>query len=96
MKKALVIILCMVLAVSMTACSAKPPKGIVTLRIGNSTTVCYLGTDAEAAAVGIAVNSGQLGSSGEKGVVVIAGTAYADNAAAGCGSFAVAYEITIP
>lgn len=71
-------------------------NGMVTLRIGDNTTTHYLGAAANSDTVGIGVNTLQLGSSGEKGFVVIAGTAYADNAVAGSGSFCISYEITIP
>lgn len=71
-------------------------SGMVAVRIGEDTTTYYLGSHTNRDAVGIGVNTMRLGSTGEKGVVVIAGTAYADNAAVGCGSFAVSYEITIP
>lgn len=71
-------------------------NGMVTVYIGNNTTTHYLGSTVSSDTVGIAVNTSQLGSSGEKGFVVIAGTAYADNAVTGCGSFGISYEITIP
>ena len=70
--------------------------GMVTVRVGDETTTHYLGSQTNGDTVGIGVNTMRLGSKGEKGVVVIAGTAYAGNAVAGCGSFAVSYEITIP
>ena len=70
--------------------------GMVTVRVGDETTTHYLGNQTNGDTVGIGVNTMRLGSKGEKGVVVIAGTAYAGNAVAGCGSFAVSYEITIP
>lgn len=71
-------------------------NGIVTVTIGSNTTTHYLGSTTNSESLGIAVNTQMLGSSGDKGVVVIAGTAYADNAVAGCGSFGISYEITIP
>lgn len=72
-------------------------SGMVTVTIEDNTTVHYLGREADSAsAIGIALNTARLGSSGDKGLVIISGTAYADNAAAGCGSFCVCYEITIP
>lgn len=71
-------------------------NGLVTVTVGENTTTHYLGSNASGASAGIAVNTARLGASGEKGFVVIAGTAYADNAPAGCGSFAISYEITIP
>lgn len=72
-------------------------SGMVTIRVGDDSAVHYLGTTADAApTLGIAVNTKQLGTPGEKGTVIVAGTACADNAAAGCGSFCVCYEITIP
>lgn len=71
-------------------------NGIVTLTVGSDTTIHYFSTIADTEAIGIAVNTKVLGSSGEKGFVVIAGTAYADNAVTGCGSFGISYEITIP
>jgi len=71
--------------------------GVVTVTIEGNTTTHYLGCTADkASAVGIALSSDRLGNSGEKGTVVIAGTAYADNAAAGSGSFCLCYEITLP
>ena len=71
-------------------------NGMVTITVGNDTSSFFLGFAADTEAVGLAVNTKMLGSSGEKGFVVIAGTAYADNAVAGCGSFVISYEITIP
>lgn len=71
-------------------------NGMVTIRIGEDITTHYLSSETNADVVGIAVNTMRLGTKGEKGLVVIAGTAYADNAAAGCGSFVASYEITIP
>lgn len=71
-------------------------NGMVTITVGDDTALFPLGTTAETGAVGLAVNTGMLGNSGEKGFVVIAGTAYANNSVAGCGSFAISYEITIP
>ena len=71
-------------------------NGMVTITVGDETSSFFLGTAAETEAVGLAVNSKMLGSSGDKGFVVIAGTAYADNAVVGCGSFGISYEITIP
>lgn len=71
-------------------------NGMVTITVGDDTVSIPLGTIADTDSVGLAVNTGMLGNSGEKGFVVIAGTAYANNAVAGCGSFAISYEITIP
>lgn len=71
-------------------------SGMVTVTVGSQTTTYYLGSTTSTEAVGIAVNTKVLGTSGEEGFVVIAGTAYADNAVAGCGSFGIAYDITIP
>lgn len=70
--------------------------GIVTVTVGEITTTHYLGSAQKGVSAGIAVNTARLGASGEKGFVSIAGTACADNAPAGCGSFAISYEITIP
>ncbi len=71
-------------------------SGMVTITVGDNTSSFFLGTEAATEAVGLAVNSKMLGSSGDKGFVVIAGTAHADNAVVGCGSFGISYEITIP
>ena len=71
-------------------------NGMVTVTVGDETAAFYLGTVTAAEAISLAVNTQMLGSSGEKGFVAIAGTAYADNAVSGCGSFAISYEITIP
>lgn len=71
-------------------------SGMVTICVGEETASMYLGSQVDAEAVGLLVNTKMLGSSGEKGFVVVAGTAYADNAVAGCGSFGIAYDITIP
>ena len=71
-------------------------NGMVTITVGDDTASFPLGTVADTDSVGLAVNTGMLGNSGEKGFVVIAGTAYANNSVAGCGSFAISYEITIP
>lgn len=69
---------------------------MVTITVGDDTASFPLGTVADTESVGLAVNTGMLGNSGEKGFVVIVGTAYANNSVAGCGSFAISYEITIP
>ena len=71
-------------------------NGMVTITVGDDTALIPLGAAIDTDSVGLAVNTGMLGNSGEKGFVVIAGTAYANNSVTGCGSFAISYEITIP
>lgn len=71
-------------------------QGIVTVTVGGRTTTHCLNAAESTDALGITVNTKVLGASGEKGTVVIAGTALADNAAAGGGSFCIFYEITLP
>lgn len=72
-------------------------SGIATITLGSNTSTHYLGTTADGeATVGVAINTKMVGASGEKGTVVVAGTAYADNAIASGGSFSISYEISIP
>lgn len=71
-------------------------NGVVTVSVGDNTSTFFLHSVSDSETVGLSVNSKMLGNSGEKGFVVIAGTAHAENAVAGCGSFAISYEITIP
>ena len=72
-------------------------SGRVTLILGDSGTVHYLGTECTGReAVALAVNTGVTGASGATGAVIIAGTAWAENAAGGGGSFTVSFDITIP
>lgn len=47
-------------------------------------------------AIASAISTGVLGSKGQKATMILGGSAYADNAVAGGGSFAITYEITIP
>ena len=71
-------------------------NGVIAVRIGGKTESFFLHGAADTEAVSLALNTMMLGDAGEKGFVTIAGTAYAANAVAGCGSFAISYDITIP
>ena len=71
--------------------------GLITVTVAGNTTTHYLGCTADSTStLGLALSSNRLGNSGDKGTVIIAGTAHADNAAAGSGSFCLCYEITLP
>lgn len=71
--------------------------GWVILILNGERTVHHLGTEGEALdAVALAVSTGITGNSGDRGTVIIGGTACADNAAGGAGSFGVVFDITIP
>ncbi len=72
-------------------------SGWVILILNGERTVHYLGTEGEALdAAALAVSTGITGNSGDRGTVIIGGSACADNAAGGAGSFAVVFDITIP
>lgn len=70
--------------------------GIITVTIGDTLARFPLCSLDPADGLSLAVRTGITGASGEKGTVTIAGTAFGDNAAGGCGSFCIQYEITLP
>lgn len=57
----------------------------------------YFGAEEEGTeAVASSLSTGIHGEKGQKATVIVGGSAYADNAVAGGGSFVISYEITLP
>lgn len=72
-------------------------SGWVILILNGERTVHYLGAEGEGLpSVASAVNTGITGNSGDKGTVIIGGSAWGTNVAGGAGSFGVVFDITIP
>lgn len=72
-------------------------SGWVILILNGERTVHYLGAEGEGlSSVASAVNTGITGNSGDKGTVIIGGSAWGANVAGGAGSFGVVFDITIP
>ncbi len=72
-------------------------NGVAVITLGDKHEYIYFGGPSELThSIGCLLKTGILGKSGEKGTVTVSGTAYAGNALAGGGSFAITYIITIP
>lgn len=72
-------------------------SGNVTVIFNGNTTMHYFGATADyAEAIASAVNTGIVGNHGDKGTIIVSGTAFSENAVAGGGAFIRSYEITIP
>lgn len=70
--------------------------GVITVIMENRQTTIPLYTMERLEAFSVLTETGILGESGEKGIVIVSGMVSAENAVAGCGSFCQQYEITIP